>query len=66
VIYEEYDSDWDAVVMCYLPGSEADGVANVLTGKSSFSGKLPMPYYASTDDILTANTKFDVGYGLSY
>jgi beta-glucosidase len=66
VIYEEYESDWDAVVMCYLPGSEADGVANVLTGKSSFSGKLPMPYYASTDDILTANTKFDVGYGLSY
>jgi beta-glucosidase len=66
VIYEEYDSDWDAVVMCYLPGSEADGVANVLTGKSNFSGKLPMPYYASTEDILTNNTKFDVGYGLSY
>jgi beta-glucosidase len=66
VIYDEYESDWDAVVMCYLPGSEADGVANVLTGKSNFSGKLPMPYYASTDDILTANTKFDVGYGLSY
>ncbi|MDR0952242.1 MAG: glycoside hydrolase family 3 C-terminal domain-containing protein [Oscillospiraceae bacterium] len=66
VIYEEYESDWAAVVMCYLPGSEADGVANVLTGKSGFTGKLPMPYYSSTDDILTPNTKFDVGYGLSY
>jgi beta-glucosidase len=66
VIYDEYESDWDAVVMCYLPGSEADGVANVLMGKENFSGKLPMPYYSSTGDILTSNTKFDVGYGLSY
>lgn len=66
LVIEDCYNDWDAVVMCYLPGSEADGVANVLTGKVSFGGKLPMPWYKSEDDIGTTNYKFDVGYGLTY
>ena len=66
LIIEEYFDDWDAVVMCYLPGSEADGVANVLTGKVPFTGTLPMPWYKSVEDIGTRNYKFDVGYGLKY
>jgi beta-glucosidase len=65
VIYDEYEDDWDAVVMCYLPGSEGDGVANVLAGKVPFSGKLPMPYYSSVDDIRTGRVKFELGYGLT-
>ncbi len=66
VIIDEYLSDWDAAVMCYLPGSEADGVSNVLVGKSPFSGKLPMPWYRSVGDIGTERVLFDVGYGLTY
>lgn len=66
LIIEDYYDDWDAVVMCYLPGSEAGAIANVLTGKVPFIGTLPMPWYKSVDDIGTGNYKFDVGYGLTY
>jgi len=64
VIYDEYENDWDAVVMCYLPGSEGDSVANVIAGRAPFTGKLPMPYYSNVSDIRTSRVKFDVGYGL--
>ena len=52
--------------MCYLPGSEGEGVANVLTGKSSFKGILPMPYYRKVEDIRTDHVMYPVGYGLTY
>jgi len=66
VIMDEYMNQWDGIVMCYLPGSEGDGVANVLTGKSSFKGTLPMPYYSKVEDIRTDKVRFPVGYGLKY
>lgn len=66
VIISDYMDQWDGIVMCYLPGSEGDGVANVLTGKSSFKGTLPMPYYSKVEDIGTDNVMFSVGYGLKY
>ncbi len=66
VIYDQYEADWDSIVMCYLPGSEADGVANVLLGKSVFKGKLAMPYYSNVKDIGTENYKYNIGYGLEY
>ena len=66
VIISDYMEQWDGIVMCYLPGSEGDGVANVLTGKSSFKGILPMPYYSRVEDIGTDNVMFSVGYGLKY
>lgn len=65
ILLEDYMKDWDGVVMCYLPGSEGDGIANVLTGKKEFCGKLPMPWYQHVDDIKTENVLFPVGYGLS-
>jgi beta-glucosidase len=34
----------DAVVACWLPGSEADGIAEVLLGAVPFSGRLPVPW----------------------
>jgi beta-glucosidase len=61
--------DWDAVVMAYWPGSEGgQALANVIAGKRDFSGKLPMPWYRSVNDIGKRNTSllFDLGYGLSY
>lgn len=68
VIISDYINDWDSVVMCYLPGSEGDGIASVLSGEVEFSGKLPMPYYRSVDDIGKEDAKllFDQGYGLTY
>lgn len=66
VIIDEHLANWDAAVMCYLPGSEADGIANVLVGKSPFRGKLPMPWYRSIEDIGTDRVQFELGYGLTY
>lgn len=66
VIIDEYADAWDSIVMCGLFGSEGGGVANVLTGKSGFSGKLAMPWYASVEDIDTGTPWLEVGYGLTY
>lgn len=68
VMINEYLDQWDAVVMCYLPGTEGGGIASVLTGESAFSGKMPMPWYRDADDIgkADADLLFDKGYGLSY
>lgn len=68
VIINDYIDDWDSVVMCYLPGSEGDGIASVLSGEALFTGKLPMPYYKSVEDIEVENAEllFDLGYGLRY
>ena len=66
VIISDYENDWSGIVMCYLPGSEGNAVANVLSGDKSFRGKLPMPYYASAEDITSENYEYPVGYGLSY
>lgn len=64
VMINDYLKDWDAIVMCYLPGSEGDGVANVLVGNAPFVGKLPMPWYPSVDDIGTNNFLYPMGYGM--
>ena len=67
VIMDETDYDsWDSVVMCYLPGSEGKGVSDVLCGCSDFTGRLPSPWYGSTDEINTDKCFLERGYGLSY
>lgn len=66
VLINDYEQDWDSIVMCYLPGSEGKGVANVLCGKSSFKGKLPSPWYSSIDQIGTEDYWLEQGYGLEY
>lgn len=52
--------------MCYLPGSEGQGVADVLCGGTDFTGRLPSPWYSSVDDIGTGKYWLEKGYGLSY
>jgi len=37
-----YIEDWDGVVASWLPGSEGQGVADVLFGRYPFTGKLPV------------------------
>jgi beta-glucosidase len=64
VMISDYVDDWDAVVMGYLPGSEGDGVANVLTGKVPFTGKLPMPWYSDVNQIGTQTNWIEAGFGL--
>ena len=66
VIIDDYMDDWDSVVMCYLPGSEGQGVADVLCGDTDFCGKLPSPWYSSVEQIGTEQNMLPKGYGLSY
>ena len=66
VFIKDYIDDFDATVMCYLPGSEGEGVANVLYGLSSFSGKLPSPWYSSNEDIDSKIPWLEKGFGLEY
>ena len=66
VLISDYEKDWDAVVMCYLPGSEGDGVAEVVCGNENFSGKLPSPWYGSLEEIGTKESEYPMGYGLTY
>ena len=67
VILDEKDYDnWDSVVMCYLPGTEGQGTADVLCGGSDFTGKLPSPWYSSVDQIGTDECWLEKGFGLSY
>ncbi|MDF2943064.1 MAG: hypothetical protein K0S01_1922 [Herbinix sp.] len=67
VLIEDYMDHWDSIVMCYLPGTEGDGVASVLFGEKPFTGKLAMPYYRSVEDIGKEDAKllYEVGYGLT-
>ena len=65
-IIEEYADDWNAIVMCGLPGSEGTAAADVLTGKHDFTGRLSMPWYKDEADIESGQTLYPVGYGLQY
>ena len=54
-----------AFVAAWLPGSEGDGVAEVLFGESDFQGRLPMPW---PDSAKTGGADYEqrwpAGYGL--
>ncbi|MBQ6560342.1 MAG: glycoside hydrolase family 3 protein [Erysipelotrichaceae bacterium] len=65
VFINNYINDWDAVVMCYLPGSEGQGIANMLCGESDFKGRLPSPWYASISQIESGKPWMEAGYGLT-
>lgn len=66
----------DAFVAAWLPGSEGDGIAEVLFGKYDFKGKLPHSWPKSEDDFkkkygvnfwdTSIKPLFDFGYGLDY
>lgn len=68
VLIDDHIGDWDAAVMCYLPGTEGDGVISPLVGACEFTGKLPMPWYKAETDIGKENPDllFELGYGLTY
>ncbi|WP_262985712.1 glycoside hydrolase family 3 N-terminal domain-containing protein [Paenibacillus sp. PL91] len=62
--------DWDALVAAWLPGTEGQGVADVLIGDKAFKGKNPIkwPFYLTNYPIMTEsspNLLFPIGYGLT-
>lgn len=60
---ENYISNWDSCFFCYLPGSEGgNGIADILTGAVPMTGTLPMPYYASEEDIEDGDFLHDAGW----
>lgn len=66
----------DAFVAAWLPGSEGDGIAEVLFGDYDFIGKLPHSWPKSVEDFEglygpnfwdnTIEPLFEYGYGLKY
>jgi beta-glucosidase len=50
LITEEMDS-FDALVAAWLPGSEGQGVADVLFGDKPFVGKLPLPWPRRSEQL---------------
>ncbi|MBR4940545.1 MAG: glycoside hydrolase family 3 C-terminal domain-containing protein, partial [Clostridia bacterium] len=48
----DQDKNCNAVVQCFYPGAQGGrALADVLFGKVSPSGRLPVTFYASTDDL---------------
>lgn len=60
----------DALVASWLPGSEGDGVADVLFGRRPFTGRLPVSWPRSVDQEpinigdVGYHPLFPYGYGL--
>ncbi|KAJ6986029.1 beta-glucosidase BoGH3B-like [Populus alba x Populus x berolinensis] len=51
VVIEPYESQIDALVAAWLPGTEGQGVADVLFGDYGFTGKLPRTWFKTVDQL---------------
>ncbi|XP_010917875.1 uncharacterized protein [Elaeis guineensis] len=71
VVIEPYVTLIDALVAAWLPGSEGQGIADVLFGDYGFSGKLPRTWFKSVDQLpMNVGDKsydplFPFGFGLT-
>jgi beta-glucosidase len=57
----------DAIVASWLPGTEVQGIADVLFGKRPFTGRLPYEWPASMDQVASPNGTaplFPLSFGL--
>lgn len=77
-----YKKHTDAILQCWYPGAKAGrAIVNLLFGKSSPSGKLPITFYNSVDDLpafedyamknrtyryFGGEVQYPFGYGLTY
>lgn len=59
LVVDEGIEDWDAFVAAWLPGTEGNGVSDVLFGKAPFSGTLPFAWKDGE-----GQTTWPFGYGL--
>ncbi|XP_039043749.1 beta-glucosidase BoGH3B-like [Hibiscus syriacus] len=51
VVIEPYVDSMDALVAAWLPGTEGQGVADVVFGDYGFSGKLPRTWFKTVDQL---------------
>ena len=62
-------TDSDAFVAAWLPGTEGQGMTDILFGDYKFTGKLPRTWPRSNDHVATADKSerplFPFGYGLN-
>jgi beta-glucosidase len=75
LIITDHLHKWDAFIAAWLPGTEGQGIADVLFGDYPFTGRLPYTWPRSIDQIPLHNTTqsgsdldpplFSYGYGLS-
>ncbi|GJM96614.1 hypothetical protein PR202_ga13473 [Eleusine coracana subsp. coracana] len=71
LVVEPYVEYMDALVAAWLPGTEGQGVTDVLFGDYGFTGKLPRTWFKSVDQLpMNYGDKrydplFPFGYGLS-
>ena len=71
VVIEPYVTLIDALVAAWLPGSEGQGIADVLFGDYGFTGKLPRTWFKSVDQLpMNVGDKsydplFPFGFGLT-
>ncbi|MBV9109972.1 MAG: glycoside hydrolase family 3 C-terminal domain-containing protein, partial [Gemmatimonadetes bacterium] len=72
MILDEVIDEADAFVAAWLPGTEGDGVADVLFGKYRPTGKLPVTWPRAMQQLPLNGRRagryalFPLGYGLSY
>jgi beta-glucosidase len=67
MIVTDQIKDWSAFVASWLPGTEGDGVADVLFGDYPFTGKLSYTWPRNMEQVNThdkRNPLFRLGYGL--
>nr|AAR14129.1 exo-beta-glucanase [Lilium longiflorum] len=71
LVIEPFLGSMDAVVAAWLPGSEGQGVSDVLFGDYGFTGKLPRTWFKSVDQLpMNVGDKhydplFPFGFGLT-
>lgn len=71
VVIQPYLSKINALVAAWLPGTEGQGVADVLFGDYGFTGKLATTWFRSVDQLpmnygdVYYDPLFPFGYGLS-
>lgn len=71
VTFEPWMHQVDALVAAWLPGTEGQGVADVLFGDYGFTGKLPRTWFRTTDQLPmnVGDAKYDplfpLGFGLT-
>jgi beta-glucosidase len=68
LIVTEHLPQWDAFVAAWLPGTEGDGIAQVLFGEYPFVGKLPYTWPRSMEQIPRKqgdDPLFPLDFGLS-